>query len=75
MALEKKDVRLKLPPDLHEALTALAEVDGCDIGEFAERELSLLIRKRVHEARLIADKTSRLGIVGNRRENKEGRTK
>jgi len=68
MALDRKDIRAKLDPDMHEALTVLCEVDQVDLGEFIERELSRVIRRRVHEANLIAEKTRRLGMIGNRRE-------
>lgn len=68
MALDRKDVRAKLDPDVHAALTVLAEVDGCDIGEFVERELLRVVRSRVHDATLIAERTARLGIPGILRE-------
>lgn len=68
MALERKDIRAKLDPDLHAALTVLCEVDGLDIGEFVERELVRVIKERVHAATLIAERTARLGISGNGRE-------
>jgi hypothetical protein len=69
MSLDRKDIRAKLDPDMHAALTVLAEVDQLDIGEFIERELVRVIYERVHAATLIADRTSRLGITGNRRES------
>lgn len=69
MALERKDVRAKLDPDMHAALTVLCEVDQLDLGEFVERELVRVIRERVHAASVIAERTQRLGISGNRRES------
>lgn len=36
MSLERKDVRFKLAPDVHGALTVLAECAQVDIGEFCE---------------------------------------
>ncbi len=68
MALERKDIRAKIDPDLHAALTVLCEVDGLDIGEFVEREVVRVIRERVHAATLIAERTARLGISGSGRE-------
>lgn len=68
MALERKDIRAKLDPDMHMALTVLCEVDAVDIGEFVERELVKVIRERVHAATVIAQRTERLGITGNGRE-------
>lgn len=69
MALERKDIRAKLDPDLHAALVVLADIDHLDIGEFVERELVRVIRDRVHAATLIAERTARLGISGNTRES------
>lgn len=64
MALERKDIRAKLDPDMHTALSVLCDVDGCDLGEFIERELVRVIVKRCHAATVIAERTSRLGIAG-----------
>lgn len=69
MSLERKDVRAKLDPDTHAALTVLAEIDQLDIGEFIERELVRVVYERVHAATLIAQRCERLGISGNRRES------
>lgn len=69
MALERKDIRAKLNPDMHEALSVLCDVDGCDLGEFIERELVRVIVKRCHAASVIAERTARLGISGNSRES------
>lgn len=69
MALERKDVRFKLAPDLHQALTVLAEIAQVDIGEFVEMVVQREVIKRVHDATVIADRTSRLGISGNSRES------
>jgi len=69
MALERKDIRAKLNADMHEALSVLCDVDGCDLGEFVERELVRVIVKRCHAATVIAERTQRLGISGNGRES------
>lgn len=69
MALDRKDVRAKLDPDLHEALTVLCEIDQVDIGEFIERELLRVIKQRVHDASETHERTAHLGITGNRRES------
>lgn len=68
MSLERKDVRAKLDADLHSALSVLCDVDGCDLGEFIERELVRVIVKRCHAASVIAERTASLGITGNARE-------
>lgn len=65
MSLERKDVRFKIAPDLHQALTVLAEVAQVDIGEFVEQVVHREIMRRCHEASVIHDKTARLGITGS----------
>ena len=69
MSLERKDVRLKMFAPMHAALTVLAEIDGIDIGEFAERVLVAAIQGRVHAASVIARRCAGLGISGNVRES------
>ncbi len=64
MALERKDIRAKLDAHIHQALSILCDVDGCDLGEFIEREMVQVIVKRCHAATVIADRTARLGITG-----------
>ena len=64
MTLERKDVRIKLAPDVHAALTVLAEVADIDIGAWAERELVRVVRERVHAASVVAARTARLGLSG-----------
>lgn len=69
MALERKDVRAKLDPDMHGALTIVCEADQLDIGEWVENLIVRELHRRIHDAKNIAEKTSRLGITGNRRES------
>lgn len=69
MALERKDIRAKLDADMHAALSVLCDVDGCDLGEFIEREIVRVVLKRCHAASLIAERTARLGITGSGRES------
>jgi hypothetical protein len=68
MSLERKDIRAKLDPDMHEALSALCEGEGIDLGEFVERELVRVIKQRVHAATVIVERLSRRGKPGNSRE-------
>lgn len=68
MSLERKDVRLKLDPDMHEALSALCEAEACDLAEFAERELVRVIKQRVHAATVIVERLARSGKNGQNRE-------
>ncbi len=67
--LERKDVRFKLTPDMHEALRVLSEVAQVDIGEFVELIVCRELVRRVHEANVVASKTARLGIAGNHGES------
>lgn len=69
MALDRKDVRFKVAPEMHQALAVLAEIAGVDIGEFVEAIVEREVVKRVHEASVIAERTARLGITGNNRES------
>ena len=68
MSLERKDIRAKLAPDMHAALSILADVAGLELSEFIERELVQVIHDRVHAATVVAERAARLGITGNRRE-------
>jgi ATP-dependent Clp protease adapter protein ClpS len=61
MALERKDIRAKLDPEIHEALTVICEADGVEIGEFVESVIEQIVRKRVHDAQLIAAKVPSFG--------------
>lgn len=68
MSLERKDIRAKLDPDMHRALTVIADAEHLDIGELVERVLVQMIRDRVHAATVIAEETAGLGILGKQRE-------
>lgn len=67
MALERKDVRFKIDPDMHAALTALAEIAGKDLGEMCEQIVCGEVEKRLHAATVLVERTKRLGISGQRR--------
>jgi hypothetical protein len=54
LSLDRKDVRAKLDPQMHLALTQLCEVDGVEIGAFIERELVRVIQHRICAAKYIA---------------------
>ena len=72
MSLDRKDVRFKMAPDMHQALSVLADLAQVDIGEFCELIVQREVVRRVHEASVIAEKTSRLGITGISRESQGG---
>lgn len=64
MSLDRKDVRAKLDHDIHRALTVICEVDGREIGEFIENELVRIVKKRVHDATVIAAFIGNAGLTG-----------
>jgi hypothetical protein len=66
MSLDRKDIRAKLDPEIHEALVVICDADQVDIGAFIEREIETIVRKRVHDAQVIASRVAPLGIAGNR---------
>ena len=69
MSLERKDVRFKLAPDMHQALTVLAECAQLDIGEFVEQVVAHEVVRRVSQASVIHERTARLGLAGISRES------
>lgn len=68
MSLERKDVRLKLSPTDHAGLALIAEIDGKEISEWVEIEVAKVVRRRIHEATVIAERSKRLGLSGSGRE-------
>lgn len=64
MSLERKDVRLKLSPEAHQALTAIADLHEKEISEFASFLLERALLGEVHAARVIADRMARWGKSG-----------
>ena len=75
MSLERQDVRAKLDPDDHRALVAICNIDGLTIAEFIERLVVPVIRKRVHDANLLAHEFPVAGTSGRGRESLGGRGK
>ena len=70
MALERKDIRAKLDAELHAALKAMCDLDGVDMGEWIEAQLVPVIKKRIHDATVLATEFQRLGITGSGREKR-----
>lgn len=68
MSLERKDVRAKLDDDMHAALKVICDHDEIDMGVFVEQLLVPVIRKRVHDVTVLAERFRRLGITGSGRE-------
>lgn len=68
MSLERKDIRAKLDPDMHEALAVLADVDGTDLNELVERVIVTYVESRLHDAIEIHGRAGHLGKAGQNRE-------
>ena len=68
MSLERKDVRAKLDPADHAGLQLLAKVKGITDAELVEQILAPEIRRRIHEATVIAAEATVAGITGSIRE-------
>ena len=68
MSLDRKDVRFRLDPDVHAAVTVLAEVAQVEIGEWLEMIVQREVVRRVHETTVLHERMARLGILGVGRE-------
>jgi hypothetical protein len=68
MSIERKDIRAKLDPEIHAALAVICDADGVELGEFIEREIERVVRKRVHDAQAIAGRLQGWGKSGSGRE-------
>jgi hypothetical protein len=68
MALERKDVRAKLDPELHAALAEMCALDGVEIAEFIESLLVPVIRKRCSDAIALSRALQKTGFSGTDRE-------
>jgi len=68
MALERKDLRIKLDADDHAGLQLLAEADQCDIGEWVENLIVRSLRERFDNASVLVAIAQRSGISGMSRE-------
>ena len=65
MSLEKKDVRLKISPDAHRELVAIADLYEKDISELASSLLERSLLGESHGAKLYAERVARWGRNGN----------
>lgn len=68
MSLERQDVRAKLDPDMHRALSAICNARGVTVAEFIEGLLVPEIRRLVHEAKVIVSGLPASGTSGRARE-------
>lgn len=64
MSLPEPDVHVRLSPEMHAALIALAEVEHCAPSRLARRVIEDYIADRAHDAIVLADEFRRLGICG-----------
>ena len=67
--LDKKDVRLKISAEAHEALIAGADLKEKDISEYASMLLERALLGERHVNRVHADRVARWGRSGNPGEN------
>lgn len=77
MSLDRKDIRSKLDPDLHAALKIFADLDGVTEAQFIEDIVVPVLRRRIADATLAAEKLASAGFTGRRRDDagKSGRSK
>lgn len=64
MALERKDVRLKLDYDMHAAVVAISDALGMLPAEWVEQVIVGIVKKRVHEANLLITSLQSSGSLG-----------
>jgi DNA-binding XRE family transcriptional regulator len=64
LSLERKDVRVKLDPETHEAYSRICERDGVNPGELAESLIEQFVADEMHKYMLSRTKFEGLGILG-----------
>lgn len=62
MALERKDLRVYFDAEIHQALTALAEIDGMEPSKLAEMAVEEYVLRRVHAAKVVAERIDVAGL-------------
>lgn len=70
MSLERKDIRGKLDPELHTALKIFADVDGVTEAQFIEDIVVPVLRRRIADATLAAERLTDAGIIGKNRDDR-----
>lgn len=68
MSLEKKSIHVRIPHELHEQLSVMADFLDKDISEEAARILARGIVAAFYDFKLTHERMTRLGIGGNERE-------
>lgn len=69
MTLDRQDIRAKLDADDHRALVCICNLDGVTIAEFIEQLIVPVVRKRIHDANLLAAEFPITGVSGSDRES------
>lgn len=69
MSIERKDVRAKLDPEVHEALSRICERDGVDLGVYVEDLIEKTVMDELHKYMLSRSKFEDLGLIGKIRES------
>lgn len=62
MALDRKDLRVYFDAEIHQALVALAEIDGVEPGKLAEMAVEEYVLRRVHAAKVVAERVDVAGL-------------
>lgn len=65
MSIEKKSIHVRVPPELHDQLSIMADFIDKDIAEEAARILSRGIVAAFYDFKMSNDRMTRLGIGGN----------
>ena len=70
MSLEKKSIHVRVPPELHQQLSVIAEFLDKDIAEEAARILSRGIVAAFYDYKVAHERMTRLGIGGSEGDSK-----
>ena len=64
MALPRKDLRSYFDHDIHAAITAIADTEGVDPGAWIEQVIVGVVKKRVHNAKILVARLDESGASG-----------
>lgn len=68
MSLDRKDARLKLDPELHDALDEICSQLGTTHADWLESIVAPVLRQKIMETIELAQRFQRRGISGSNRE-------
>lgn len=63
MSLDRKDLRVYFKCEVHRALVAIADIDGCLPAELCERIIEQFVVDRVHAATVLAERADVAGLT------------